>query len=138
MIDLNDGFSDIIPNSGKYAKAQDYVLISDDICHIRINRSYDEVVKYFGNTVSLMANGDASIIVLIRGNDRRIGSHNKSISATQLKERFTGVFGENVHKVFLDGCWDEDQRGRKVFVLKTNGKREYDADITYRKLDVKK
>lgn len=40
--------------------------------------------------------------------------------------------------MFLDGGWDEDQRGRKVFVLKVNGKREYDADITYRKLAVKK
>lgn len=133
MIDLSN-FNDLVMKSGRSGRHVTYVRLNADQCKAVISpEKADEVRRYFGNLISVKVNADLSIIVLMRGNDRRLGT-NRDFSLTSLKSKFQSIYGENISYIYYDTSWDEDEKGHKVFVLRANGKKEYDADMTIRRV----
>lgn len=133
MIDLSS-FNDLVARSGRYAKNVSYVKLTTDSCKATISPDKaDEIRKYLGNQLNVKVNADLSIIVLMRGNDRRLGV-NRDVSLISLKEKYQTIYGENIAYIYYDTSWDEDEKGHKVFVLRANGKKEYDTDMTIRRV----
>lgn len=134
MIDLS-GFSDLVPKNGRHSANSTYVKISGPQCRLALGaKAHKEVAGYLGSTVNVKTNGDASVIVLMRGMDRRISSSNHDISLMSLHDRITDKYGDRIACVYLDGSWDDDEKGNKVYVLRADGRKEYYADATVRKL----
>lgn len=134
MINLSN-FSDLVPKSGRGSVDCTYITITDSRCHIILSKKdYEQVSKYIGSTVNIKCNDDLSILVLMKGGDRRVGSTNRDISVVSLKDRLKAKFGDAIRTVYFDCTWDEDETGRKVFVLRYNNRKEYAADATTYKL----
>ena len=134
MINLNE-FSDLVPKSGRYSTNTTYIKLTDSQCSLVLGKSdYEQVTKYLGNTVNIKVNGDLSILVLTKGADRRIGSVGRDLSVTSIKERPKQIFGESIKAIYFECGWDEDETGRKVYVLRYNNRKEYAADATIRRL----
>lgn len=134
MINLSN-FSDLVPKSGRGSVDCTYITITDSRCHIILSKKdYEQVSKYIGSTVNIKCNDDLSILVLMKGGDRRVGSTNRDISVVSLKDRLKAKFGDAIRTVYFDCAWDEDETGRKVFVLRHNNRKEYAADATTYKL----
>lgn len=134
MIDLTD-FSDLVPKSGRYSVDTTYIRITGSQCKLTLGKdAYANVTKFLGPTVNAKVSPDLSVLVLTRGQDRRVNSADRSVSLVSLKERLMEKFGASIGCVYFDCSWDEDERGRKVYVLKDNGRKEYNADPTVHKL----
>lgn len=134
MIDLS-GFSDLVPKSGRYSADSTYIRITGSRCKLVLGKGpYEEVRRHFGATVNIKVNGDASILAIVRGADRRIGSANRDVSLLALRDRLKEAYGSGISCIYLSGSWDDDERGGKVYVLRADGRREYHADATTRKL----
>lgn len=134
MIDLEE-FSDLVPRHGRYGNDMTYITITDARCHVVLSKKdYEEVKRYIGSTVNMKVSSDLSTLVLMKGNDRRIGSTNRDISVISLRDRLRQMHGDSISVLYFDCSWDEDTTGRKVFVLRWNSRKEYQADATVRKV----
>lgn len=134
MIDLSS-FNDVVTKTGRHAGQNSYVTLRSNSCKLSLaTKVYEEIKKYIGNVVNVKVNADLSIIVLMRGNDRRVGV-NRDVSLVSLKEGFKQKYGENIVTVYYDSTWDEDEHGTKVVVFRADGKKEYDTDMTIRRLN---
>lgn len=134
MIDLSE-FNDLVPNMGRGAADQTRISVTETSCRIIFSKKdYDLLVKYFGVKVNVKYNADLSTIVVVRGADRRIGSMNRDISIAAMRERLQKVYGGAIKNIYFDTAMDNDQNGTAVFVLRHNGRKEFNLDATVRKL----
>ena len=134
MIDLTN-FSDLVPKSGRYSVDTTYIRITESQCKLTLGKdAHATVTKFLGPTVNAKVSPDLSVLVLTRGQDRRVNSADRSISLISLKERLREKYGASIGCIYFDCRWDEDESGRKVYVLKDNGRKEYNAEPTVRKL----
>lgn len=134
MIDLS-GFSDLVPKSGIYSADATYIRITDSQCRLVLGKkAHKEIVKHFGSTVNIKASGDLSILALMRGCDRRIGTMSRDVSLMAIRKQLIEKYGSGISHVYLAGSWDDDETGSKIYVLRADGRKEYQADATVRKL----
>ena len=133
MINLSE-FNDLVSRNGRGDKNNTYVRIGDNECKLTLGEtSAKEVKQYLGTQLNVKVSRDLGILVLMRGNDRRL-STNRDISLVSLRQAFRDKFGGAIKLVYFDAAWDEDEHGTKVYVLRWTGKKEYAADMTVHKV----
>lgn len=134
MINL-DEFNDLVPKMGRGASDHTRISITPTACRIILSKAdYDTLHKYFGSTVNVKYSSDMQVFAFMRGADKRVGSNSRDIHIKSLDSKLKDTFGEAIWNIYYDCSMDNDETGSAVFVLRANGKKEFHADATIRRL----
>lgn len=133
MIDLNEFHSVTGRRNGRI---NPHIIIDGKICRFSVGaKDADELRKHFGATANIMVNADYSMILILRGEEKRLSSTSNSYLITGLRDALKEKFGENISRIyFKPGRWEAVSDGTRAYVFEANGNVERHADITYRTL----
>lgn len=133
MIDLNEFQSVTGQRNGRI---NPHITIDDNVCRFSVGaEGAHELRKHFGATANIMVNADYSMILILRGDEKRLSSTSNSYAITSLRDALKEKFGANISRIyFKPGRWEAVSDGTRAYVFEANGNVERHADITYRTL----